>query len=173
MVKRASLTQESLLGSVARLLKKKSFTEITVSELTKVAGISRMTFYRHYQNIVDVLMVEMKTVMQTFNETMDFSRLNEYEYILQMIQFFDAHRDFVLILVQANQLELLRGNITKVISELSADKPQVRDFTTFEMGYYAEYHGAGLMSVIIDWIANERPETPLELATFLAKNVQS
>lgn len=172
MARPSKLTQESLLGAIERLLKTKNFTEITVSELTKIAGISRMTFYRHYQNIVDVLTVGMDDVLTAFNATMDFTQLNEATYILQMIQFFDAHRTFVKILLQAHQQELLRQNITRVIAELSADKVLLTNFTDYEKGYYAEYHAAGLMSVIVDWIEHDRPETPAELATFLSKNIQ-
>ena len=52
-------TQEYLLGALQRLLQKKDFMDITVSELAKVAGVSRMTFYRHYKNVYDLLSVNL------------------------------------------------------------------------------------------------------------------
>lgn len=47
----ASLMNQALL----ELLEKKDIEYITVSEITKKAGVSRTTFYLHYDNIYDLL----------------------------------------------------------------------------------------------------------------------
>lgn len=43
--------QQALL----RLIEAKSLSDITVTEVTKLAGVSRITFYRNYTELVDIL----------------------------------------------------------------------------------------------------------------------
>ena len=46
---RYSVADEAILGAFFKLLKKKTPDQITVSDITKTAGIARSTFYNHYQ----------------------------------------------------------------------------------------------------------------------------
>lgn len=168
MAKQSKMTQESLLGAVDRLLREKSFEDISVSELTKVAGISRMTFYRHYRNIIDVLNDQVTVVLHEFQETVQYQ--NNSQYIVQMVRFFQRHSEFVKLLLKAHQEELLRQNIASVMGQLSSGKELLKDFTEQEVHYYIDYHTAGLMNVIIDWISHDQPESPERLAAFLTMN---
>lgn len=170
MAKQSALTQESLIGALARLLKEKSIEDISVSELTKVAGISRMTFYRHYRNIIDVFDIEVANVLAEFQATITYHDNNQY--ILEMVLFFQQHSDFVKLLLRAHQEELLRSNIATVMGQLSVGKELLQHFSPREIRYYVAYHTAGLMNVIINWINDDQPETPAQLAQFLALNAR-
>ena len=46
---RYSVADEAILGAFFKLVKKKTTDQITVSDITKTAGIARSTFYNHYQ----------------------------------------------------------------------------------------------------------------------------
>ena len=48
-------TKQRLYEALIHLLQQKSLREITVRELTELAGISRGTFYLHYSNLAEVL----------------------------------------------------------------------------------------------------------------------
>ena len=48
---RYSVADEAILGAFFKLLKEKTPDQITVSDITKTAGIARSTFYNHYQDI--------------------------------------------------------------------------------------------------------------------------
>lgn len=53
--------------ALLKLLEKKPFEYITVSELCKEAGVNRSTFYMHYENTADLLNETTQYVMQYFN----------------------------------------------------------------------------------------------------------
>ena len=60
---RYSVADEAILGTFFKLLKKKTPDQITVSDITKTAGIARSTFYNHYQDIPSLVSaVEEKTI---------------------------------------------------------------------------------------------------------------
>ena len=61
---RYSVADEAILGAFFKLLKKKTPDQITVSDITKTAGIARSTFYNHYQDIPSLgSAVEEKTIL--------------------------------------------------------------------------------------------------------------
>ena len=49
------VTLESIQLAIISLLREKSFSEITIQELVKKAGVSRSAFYRNYQSREEVL----------------------------------------------------------------------------------------------------------------------
>lgn len=51
----SNATKLALEASLKRLLAEKPFKDITISDLTKDCGISRMTFYYHFKDIYDLL----------------------------------------------------------------------------------------------------------------------
>ena len=48
------------------LLEKKDIEFITVSEITKKAGVNRSTFYLHYENTVDLLNETARFLLDDF-----------------------------------------------------------------------------------------------------------
>lgn len=172
MAKKATVIQESLIGALDKLLKNKSLEDISVSELTKVAGISRMTFYRHYRNLIDILVTQVTETLSEFKQIMVYH--DNAQYILEMVKFFRDHSDFVKLLLRAKQEELLRQKISDVMGDLSAalGKEILKNLTDQELHYYISYHTAGLANVIIDWISHDQPESPERLAAFLTLNVE-
>jgi nitrogen fixation NifU-like protein len=47
--------KECLFDALMKLMKKNSFDSITVTQLVKTAGVSRMAFYRNYQTTCDII----------------------------------------------------------------------------------------------------------------------
>ena len=65
---RYSVADEAILGAFFKLIKKKTPDQITVSDITKTAGIARSTFYNHYQDIPSLVSaVEEKTIHDVFS----------------------------------------------------------------------------------------------------------
>ena len=52
---RYSVADEAILGAFFKLVKEKKPDRITVSDITKTAGIARSTFYNHYQDIPSLI----------------------------------------------------------------------------------------------------------------------
>ena len=75
---RYSVADEAILGAFFKLLKEKKPDRITVSDITKTAGIARSTFYNHYQDIPSLISaVEDKTIHDVFSIMENFQPKND------------------------------------------------------------------------------------------------
>ena len=72
------VADEAILGAFFKLLKEKKPDRITVSDITKTAGIARSTFYNHYQDIPSLISaVEDKTIHDVFSMMENFQPKND------------------------------------------------------------------------------------------------
>ena len=74
--KRSLRTRTLIKRAVIILLKKKRPEEIAVTELTKMAVISRNSFYTHYDTIADVLNDILEDIIDMFDQI-----LSKYDYV--------------------------------------------------------------------------------------------
>ena len=75
---RYSVADEAILGAFFKLVKEKKLDRITVSDITKTAGIARSTFYNHYQDIPSLISaVEDKTIHDVFSMMENFQPKND------------------------------------------------------------------------------------------------
>ena len=69
--RRTRYTRQTIKDTFLELLKQKSFTKITVTEVCKNAEINRGTFYLHYYDIYDVLSDILNDMTQDMLTTVD------------------------------------------------------------------------------------------------------
>lgn len=108
-----------------------------------------MTFYRHYHNVIDVLSMQVTSLLNEFTANIKYTGDN-YDYIVRTIKFFDNHRKFIKILLRTDRQDLLLRKVTGVMKELTTYNPHLNNLSPRELYYFVEYHTIGLMSVIID-----------------------
>ncbi len=77
---RYRIADEAICDAFLLVLKEKTFDKITVSDVTKRAGIVRSTFYNHYENIPAlVTAIEDKTIDDIFALLDTFHPKNNHE----------------------------------------------------------------------------------------------
>ena len=92
--------KESLTEALFILMRKKPFEEITITEISKLAGVSRISFYRNFDSKEDVL------VKYLFEKSMDeFSKYqaqSTQEKLIAMFKSIDHLHEVVDLLYQQN-----------------------------------------------------------------------
>ena len=73
--KRVIKTKKNIRESFIRLLSEKSFDEITITELCRAAGMSRITFYTHYSDKYELTEFLFTDLMRTCEE--DYKSLQQ------------------------------------------------------------------------------------------------
>lgn len=80
------------------LMHQKSFSDITISEIIRTAGVARVSFYRNYDSKEDVLLTLIEDILEEFRSTIDSNETNYYTYenIRRSFAYFKRYGNFLL-----------------------------------------------------------------------------
>lgn len=63
--KKQSFTRDCAFLALTRLIQQKPLSEISITELTRKAGISRTAFYKNYASVEDVFTMYLQSILIT------------------------------------------------------------------------------------------------------------
>ena len=140
------------------LMEKKPLEEISITELTKRAGVSRMSYYRSFDSKQHILEEHLQTIVRRFRLEGEkrgyLGKEHGYEQLLYAYRFFRHHRRFALCLHNANLSSILLDGLNKYMDlyMLSADADFAKRYKTYA------YAGA-LYNLYIQWLKSGMQES--------------
>ena len=157
------LTKKALVEAFGRLLAKKPFSKITVSDITEECGVSRMTFYYHFNDIYDLLEWSLET---SFEKAMQ----GHYTYktwrkgFLNVFNFALERKAIILNLfpqIEQNNmkkyLHLLAYKFALSVIEEIAPNTNVKES---DKNFIADTFAHTAIGVLISWVNNGMKEDP-------------
>lgn len=161
------LAVDCLKKALLELMKEKSYKELSISELCRKAGVSRMAFYRKYQQINELFYdtaVDMNTqVIKVCGSPFRDTTANEW-YIKAFKTIYE-HKDELAIMYQENfQFEWM-----KVVNSLAVHDQKF----TAETKYQRLAWCGAFENIISAWINSGCKESPEEMADYCIKYLPS
>ncbi len=162
--------KDCLFEALMILMRRKDYREITVTELTKVAGVSRMAFYRNYHSIDAIITDYMEEHLfgSLFNIGQDH-RPEEYdlrERVRTSFSFFFEHKELLTNLHTAD----LENLIFDILDECFRGTYR---FVMNDLGFYSDYEISALVGlvykILIDWARNGMQESVDDMAAIGAE----
>lgn len=154
------------------LLKKKDRDEISITEIAKAAGVSRMAFYRKFETKWDVVDFYLGGIMHwevAYDErTGGDLNIWDVEYGVRFFRAMREHRENILTLVDRGYATLLLRVINLTNENAGGDMP-VSSIERYNLYFLA---GAGFNAMLI-WLRDGCRESPEEMAQALAKYMGS
>ncbi len=167
---RVRLTKTLFKTALIQLLSKKNLHEITIQELCQKAELNRTTFYKHYQNIRDLLdEIENETLersmlcleqIKTEKEASITTPL--YHYLCYIKDNSDTYR---LLLSPYNDFN--RKLLAPAIDFLKKQSEILSQSTESSLIYYKEYILSGSMTIIRNWLFDGTIESPELIASMI------
>ena len=148
-------TKQALEASLKHLLLQKPLDKITISDLTKDCGISRMAFYYHFKDIYDL--VEWSCIEDASRALQGKKTYDTWQKgLLQIFEAVYENKPFIINAYNAisrEQIEnflfqLTHGLIMGVVEEQSKDSLLTKEQKNFISDFY-KYSFVGIM---LDWI---------------------
>ena len=126
MKKNNSFIKECILQALLQLMDTKDFKEISITEITKKAGVSRMAYYRNYYYKEDILNNYMTELLDKYQQIRDniveASPNDKYELLLHVFEYFKENEKFVLCLEKSNLSNIIQNRINGYIHETYKSK---------------------------------------------------
>ena len=121
LIKKALIKTRNLIKKAfAELInEKKHLNKITVTELTTRAGITRSTFYTHYENIYDLASeYQLQTIELLCNEDLKLhSKSDILEYFDNIFKCLKDNEDAYKLLLRANDTLIFLDKLKKIAEE--------------------------------------------------------
>lgn len=171
-------TKKVFADALKKLVMKKSFSKVTVSELIRECQVNRKTFYYHFQDLNDLLKWTLEqeaiAVLKQFDLIIDYQEaiLFIYAYIEENHKFlnniyYSVGRDELKLFFYADFNELVNSIIEKVQTELNIELPD--QFKSFLGMFYSE----AIAGILVERITNNDYQTADDLVSYLSVIFQS
>jgi len=156
--KRRRESQRRMEKAFTQLLQDRELTEVTVTDICKLADVNRTTFYANYQDIYAL----SEAVQARLKEEVLALYQEEWERS-------EGDHDFIKLFRHIRDNQLFYKTYFKLRSDGSLDVIgyDLQEASKYYGGKHIEYHieffGHGLNAVIKKWLQNDCRETPEEM----------
>jgi len=159
--------RECIWTAIFALMKEKAFESVTVTEIIKRAGVSRMGFYRNYESKESVIEDFVLTVFENTVKEIETERpldFNTHSVIVTTLENFKIHAEKIKLLLDQNLDLLLLNCYKKAFYKL---KPHKRESQT--RYFYDEIFIAGLYALECAWVRSGMQQSPDNLARMYSR----
>lgn len=156
--------KDNITKSLFDLMHKKSFSNISITELIQTAGVARVSFYRNYDSKEDVLVKLIDDVLEEYRSEIDWSGPDYYteQNICRSFACFKKYGEFVLDLCEFGYGSILLEKLNRFHEEIAGNMPN----SSMDKYYLYMFIGA-LFNTSIVWLQNGAKEDESEItATF-------
>ena len=159
--KRRRASQEKIEKAFIELLQTREISEIAVSELIKITGLNRSTFYANYIDIFDLADKTRNKLESEFtNLFADYDYFNEHTGAEKMFTHIKENRIFYQTYFKLCYDD---KHLISIYDIKRAEKEHVDQ----HLKYHIEFFRNGLNAIIKMWLSNDCRETPKEMAEVL------
>ncbi len=143
------------------LLQEREIKDITVSDICKMTGLNRSTFYANYIDIYDLAHKVKVSLENEFSEMFsDYDYYNEHSGALKMFTHIKENQIFYKTYFKL--CSICSERVT-VFDEKRAEK----ELQTKNIKYHIEFFRNGLNAIIMLWLSGGCEESPEEMAEVL------
>ena len=143
-----------IADAFAALCMKKDINKITVKDIVEACGISRQTFYYHFQDLLDVVEWAVETAAQ---EALAISLKEDtleaaLEVFLKMAM---QKHEIILRLMQSQRREhfekLFTGCIEQYLKEILQSQVASRAISTEDLDVAKRFYSCGIAGILLDY----------------------
>lgn len=158
--------KKSITETLPGLMQQKSFSDISITEIIRTAGVARASFYRNYNSKEDVLTTLIEDVLEQFQSEVSHegSAYFTYQNVLKSFQYFKTYSNYVLDLY-------LFGYGSILLEELNQSHEMIAGtMSSHSIEKYKLYMYIGaLYNTAIIWISNGAKENTEDIAKMFCK----
>ena len=149
--------------AVIKLLEQKELEKISVSEITKMAQVSRSSFYRNYHSVEEILSDHIRELLITWDAEYKASgKDSNAELYGSFFAHLKEHQDIYLLLGKRKLSHIFQN----AYLELYGPKPENTNVEAYVMAFIA----FGTFGWIEEWIRRGMEESAETMAAMLAAN---
>jgi AcrR family transcriptional regulator len=171
---RSIRSSEMIYAGLAALMRERDFATITVTDLVEAAQVGRATFYRHFDEVVDVLRLRSD---QVFDGLVDY--LQEYRHyqtqgsgvqlLKPVLRYFYLHSELIELLMQAKRVDIAEESFRRIMAPAIGVFRAMYDVEGDIVDYLFAMRIGGIIAILVLWIETGKRQAPDALADDLIR----
>lgn len=149
---RNTYVRKQITNALLNLLREKELEKITVSELTDRACVGRVSFYRNYKSLPDILEQESERLIKESDKLKNEGTDSSY---FAFFDFLKSNQEFYTTVFNAGLADVIKDSIVRVA--------HIRDDTPNLEAYLKSFWAYGLYGWICEWIKRGMMESSEEI----------
>ena len=163
-------SKQMLVHALLELMKEKPYHQISISELSDRADLSRRTFYRLFNSMDEIILFHIHNLWEINSEqlysSLDKSYLHTSEFALH---FWYENKDLTILLYRNGLISVMQQFINEISLEIyhrqKASRKLAQNPEALE--YALAYSSGGILNIICAWASHGMDRTPEELMSLL------
>ncbi len=153
----AEQSKKTIAEAMLEVMKIYDYKEITVTQITQEAQVSRKTFYRHFRDKDEVLKHLFDSLYQECISSITNRGIHHYWDVVQcFFDFWEKHSETLKLMNQSNLLPQLfeesYGRSFEVFRSVKSE--DIAEHYKAQLPYLLAYSIGGMNSMLIKWIEN-------------------
>lgn len=157
--KRVTESAQRIVTGLRKCLNQKSFNEISVSDISREAAVSRATFYRLFDTPTDILEYSCdnfaESIVNEYKNSNFDSHTDAFRFILEHWM---AHSDIIEAIAKSGRIGLLMHAMENHMREITPENPGI--FTPEEQDYVKAALFAQMGAMLMVWARHGKKESP-------------
>ena len=159
-----TLTRECILTALLRLMETEPYESISITDITNLAGVSRMAYYRNYKSKEDILLSHLEEAEERLVEEVGYGKVDSLrEIILYIFNYIQENAAVIQAIYNAGLNHLL----SKMLSQRILHYFPVASASK-EGRYAVPFYAGAILSVSYLWFDNGMKESCEEMADIIA-----
>ena len=156
-IKRESLVGDYVTDALLYLMEEKDYNGISITEICEKAGVTRVSFYRHFKSKEDVLKQRVTDITDSFLAVSGISYKNESTevYFTKLFTHLKKQKAIGLALYKADLIHIVKEQFDRVFLQIHKDEYD---------DYKSYFLAGGIYNVFLFWLKNGCRESPSEMA---------
>lgn len=167
---RAEKSAELLYQALTRCMTKKEFDKITISELSKESTVSRATFYRNFDEVIDILYWKCDRLFQSVLTSFAASEPNLSQadaLISYVFSFWMKHTDILEILIAHGRIDIIYNSFLNNAGAVMAYLSKKLQLPEWNARYFISTRVGIFAGIFQAWIEGGKQESAEELTKIL------
>lgn len=160
--------EECIYDSLMLLMKRCRFEQVSIADICRKAGVSRMTYYRKFNCKEEIIVKHLNKVFKRYKVSLyEIGNSSTLENGEMFFEYFSHLNRLIYNLINSDMEYLLTYQFTVYLKELKY-QIQINDYySSSQSSYWIEYYAAALSKLLITWIKNGMIETCETMARYL------
>lgn len=170
--KKNTMTKECIFTALLLLMEQKPYEEITITDIAKKAGVSRMSYYRLYKSKEDILIQYSNEIFEKCLEQIkSMERIDKFRFAQIIFITCRDHDRLIKGIFHAKLYEMIFRRFVSYCTYM-AEHVFGLDMKKAETDYWIHGEAGKFCLLIFRWIENGMPESPEEMAGFATADAE-